>query len=257
MRFFGKHFFLLCSVLLFLTPNLFSQEMKDQLYLVREEVAKVDMWDQYESSSKQWVELMTQGGLDFPYVRASQRDDSHYYYLIPINNYADIDKFPGIFGSAIEKSGKDKWANFMVENESSIETHRDFVIRWSAEYSYVPKEPKLKIEDSKFAHWLFFHFKLEKRKELLEVLKEWKKLYEDKKINAGYNIWLVELGLDNDMMILTEYAKDGADFYSTMKENSALIKTEEEALWAKMAPLLTSTEQKYGSLRPDLGYVKK
>ena len=246
----------ICGIFL-LTPKSFAQEMKDQLYMVREEVVKVNMWDQYESTSKQWVELMTQGGLDFPYVRASQRDDGHYYYLIPINNYADIDKFPGIFGSAIEKSGKDKWANFMVENESSIETHRDFVIKWSAEYSYVPKEPRLKIEDSKFVHWLFFHFKLEKRKELLAVLKEWKKLYEEKKINTGYSIWLVELGLDNDMMILTEYAKDGADFYSTMKENSALIKAEEEALWTKMAPLLTSTEQKYGSLRPDLGYVKK
>jgi quercetin dioxygenase-like cupin family protein len=120
MQFFGKHFFLLFSVLLFLTPNLFSQEMKDQLYMVREEVVRVDMWDQYESTSIQWVELMTQGGLDFPYVRASQRDDGHYYYLIPINSYADIDKFPGIFGSAIEKAGKDKWANFMVENDTSF-----------------------------------------------------------------------------------------------------------------------------------------
>jgi len=36
-----------------------------------------------------------------------------------------------------------------------------------------------------------------------------------------------------------------------------LIKSEEEALWAKMAPLLTSTEQKYGSLRPDLWLRKK
>lgn len=248
--------FLLCGLFL-LTPNSFPQEMKDQLYAVREEVVKVDMGDKYESTSKQWVEMMTKGGLNFPYIRASQRDDGHYYYLIPINSYSDIDKFPGVFGSAIEKVGKEKFSALIVENESCIETHKDFVVRWSAEYSYVPKEPKLKIEDAKFAHWLFFHFKLEKRQELLDVLKEWKKLYEDKKINAGYNIWLIEMGLDNNMMVLTEYAKDGADFYSTMKENSALVKTEEEALWAKMSPLLTSTEQKYGSLRSDLGYVKK
>ena len=92
---------------------------------------------------------------------------------------------------------------------------------------------------------------------MLEVLKEWKKLYEDKKINSGYSIWLVELGLDNNMMVLTEYAKDGADFYTTMKENSALVKTEEDALWAKMAPLLMSVEKKFGNLRPDLSYTKK
>lgn len=248
--------FLLCGFFL-LTPNSFSQEVKDQLYIVREEVVKVDMWDKYESTSKQWVEMMTKGGLDIPFLRASQRDDGHYYYLIPLNSYADIDKFPGIFGSAIEKVGKENWADFMIENEGSMVTHRDFVVRWSAEYSYVPKEPRLKMEDSKFLHWMYFHFKLENRKEVLAILKEWKKLYEDKNINSGYSIWLVELGLDNNMMVLTENYKDGADFYTTTKENDALMEAEATILWNKMAPLLTSIEQKYGNLRPDLGYVKK
>ncbi len=96
---------LICGIFL-LTPKSFAQEMKDQLYMVREEVAKVDMWDKYESTSKDWVEMMTKGELDFPYVRASQRDDGHYYYLIPINNYSNIDKFQEIFGSAVEKVRK-------------------------------------------------------------------------------------------------------------------------------------------------------
>lgn len=237
---------------------LIAQEVpKDQLFIVREEVARVDMWDKYESTSKQWVEMMTKGGLDLPYVRASQRDDGHYYYLIPINNYADVDKLPGIFGSAIEKSGKDKWTEFMVENEGSMVTHRDYVVRLSAEYSYVPKEPRLKMEDAKFIHWMYFHFKLENRQELLAILKEWKKLYEDKNIKNGYNVWIVELGLDNNMMVLTESFKDGADFYTSQKEDNALMEAEANALWAKMAPMVTSIDNKYGSPRPDLGYIKK
>ena len=75
----------------------FAQDMKDQLFLIREEVAKVDMWDKYESTSKQWVELMDQAGLNLSSVRASATNDGHYYYLIPINSYADIDNFPEIF----------------------------------------------------------------------------------------------------------------------------------------------------------------
>lgn len=257
MRYLSTLCIFLLGGLFLLAPNSFSQGMKDQLYMVREEVAKVNMWDQYESTSKQWVELMNQAGLDLPYVRASQRDDGHYIYLIPINSYADIDKMPAIFGSAVEKIGKDKWTKFMVENEGSMETHRDYVVRWSAEYSYVPKEPRLKMEDAKFIHWMYFHFKFEKRQELLAVLKEWKKLYEDKNIKNGYSLWLVELGLDNNMMVLTEYAKDGADFYTSQKEDNALMEAEANVLWNKMSPLLTSVEQKYGSRRPDLNYVKK
>lgn len=247
---------LLCGLILITSPT-FAQDVKDQLYMVREEVAKVDMWDKYESTSKDWVEMMTKAELDFPYVRASQRDDGHYYYLIPISNYSHIDKFQAIFGSAVEKAGKEKWAKFLVENESSIVTHRDYVVRWSAEYSYVPKEPRLKIEDTKFIHWMYFHFKLEHRNELLAILKEWKKLYEDKNIKNGYSIWMVELGLDNNMMVLTENFKDGADYYAAQKEDNALMEAEASALWTKMSPFIVSIENKYGSPRPDLGYVKK
>ncbi|MCW8805500.1 MAG: hypothetical protein OQK56_03485 [Ignavibacteriaceae bacterium] len=234
-----------------------QEELKDQLYWVREEVARVDMWDQYEESSKEWVKLMTDAGLDFPYMWASQRDDAHYYYLLPLDNYASIDKMPEVFGSAIEKIGKDKWAKFMVKNESSMVTHKDFIATRSAKYSYAPKEPRLKPEDAKFIHWMFFHYKLENRNEVMDILMEWKKLYEEKNIKNGYTIWLIELGLDNNMIALTENYKDGADYYTSMEADNALMEAEASALWAKMSTFITSVENKYGNQRPDLGFVKK
>lgn len=234
-----------------------QQEMKDQLYWVREEVAKVDMWDKYESTSKEWVKLMTEAGLDFPYMWASQRDDAHYYYLFPLENYAAVDKFPEIFGAAIEKIGKDKWAKFMIENEGSIETHKDFIVTRSAKYSYWPEEPRLKPEEGKFIHWMFFHYKLENRKEVMDIMTEWKQLYQEKKIKNGYTIWLVELGEDNNLIVLTENYKDGADYYSTVESDNALMEAEASALWAKMSSFITSIENKYGNQRPDLGFVKK
>lgn len=247
---------LLCGIFL-ITPPSFSQEMKDQLYWVREEVVKVDMWEKYESTSKEWVKMMTEAGLDYPFMRASQRDDGHYYYLFPLDNYAAIDKMQGIFGTAIEKIGKDKWAKFMVENESSMVTHKDFIAKWSAEYSYVPKEPRLKPEEANFIHWMFFHYKLENRKEIMDIMKEWKKLYQDKNISNGYSIWLIELGLDNNMIALTENFKDGADFYTAQKEDNALMEAEAGVLWGKMSKFITSIENVYGNPRPDLGFVKK
>ena len=234
-----------------------QQEMKDQLYLVHEEVAKVSMWDKYESTSKEWVDLMNSAGLDIPYIRASMRDDGHYYYLIPLSNYADIDKFPGIFNSAIDKIGKEKWDNFMKENNSSMESNKDFVAKWSAEYSYVPKEPRIKPEEAEFIHWIFFTYKLEKRKEVMDVLAEWKALYEKNNIPDGWSIWLIDLGLDNNMIALTEAAKDGASFYANMKENSDKLKPEEDKLWEKLSANVLSMEQKFGKPRSDLSYFKK
>jgi hypothetical protein len=234
-----------------------QEEMKDQLYWVREEVAKVDMWDQYETTSKQWVELMTEGGLDLPVVRASQRDDGHYYYLIPLSNYAEIDNFPQIFGSAVEKIGKEKWGEFMKKNDESMETHKDFIVKWSAKYSYAPKEPRVKAADAEFIHWIFFTYKLENRKEVLDVLGEWKALYEKNNMPDGWSTWLIELGEANNMIAVTESAKDGASFYAAMSENSEKLKDEEQKLWAKLSANLLSMEQNYGRPRPDLTYTKK
>lgn len=235
----------------------FAQDMKDQLFLIREEVAKVDMWDKYESTSKQWVELMDQAGLNLSSVRASATNDGHYYYLIPINSYADIDNFPEIFGAAVEKIGKDKWSKFIQENEESMVSNRDFVAKWSAKYSYVPKMPRLKSGEEGFIHWIFFTFKLEKRKEVMDILAEWKALYEKNNIPDGWDIWQIDLGLDNNTMVLTEVAKDGESFFANVKENSDKLKDEEYKLWEKFSANITSFKEVYGKPRPDLSYFKK
>jgi len=251
-------FILLVGLLAWGSSFVFAQEeMKDQLYWVREEVVKVEKWQQYEETSKQWIEMMTGAGLDFPYMRASQRDDGHYYYLLPLSSYSDIDQFPEKFGSAIENIGKEKWGEFMIQNEASMDYHKDFIAKWSAKHSYVPKEPRIKPEEAGFIHWIFFTFKLEKRQEVLDVIAEWKALYEKHNIPDGWSTWIIEIGEQNNMMAFTEVAKDAASFYSAMEENSAKLKEEEQKLWAKLSANVLSMEQHYGKPRPDLSYFKK
>ena len=104
---------------------------------------------------------------------------------------------------------------------------------------------------------MFFHYKLENRKEVMDIMAEWKKLYEEKNIKNGYHIWLIELGLDNNLIALTEGYKDGADYYTAMNTDNAMMEAEASALWAKMSKYVTSIENIYGSPRPDLGFVKK
>jgi hypothetical protein len=251
-----KHFLMfLFGLFVCVTSLVIAQdEPKDQLYWVREEVVKVEKWQQYEETSKQWIEMMTGAGLDFPYMRASQRDDGHYYYLLPLSSYSDIDMFPEKFGSAIEKIGKEKWGEFSKRNESSMDYHKDFIVKWNAEYSYIPKEPRIKSNEVDFLHWIFFTFKLENKKEVLDVLAEWKELYEKNNIPDGWSTWTIEVGEQNNMVAISESAKDGASFYAAMDENSAKIKEEEQKLWQKLSEYVTGIEQKFGKPRPDLGF---
>lgn len=253
-----KFFVLLIAGFLIFSAFTFAQEdPKDQLYWVREEVVKIEKWQQYEETSKEWVELMTGAGLDFQYMRASQTYDGHYYYLLPLSSYADIDQFPEKYGSAIEKIGKDKWQEFMIRNESSIAYNKDFIVKWLADYSYIPKEPRVQPQDAEFLNWMFFTFKLEKRDEVLDIIAEYKALYEKHNIPDGWSLWTIELGEQNNMMAFTQFAKDGASFFTSLDENIEKLKEEQQKLEAKFSQYVISMEEKFGKPRPDLGFVNE
>ncbi len=67
----------------------------------------------------------------------------------------------------------------------------------------------------------------------------------------------MDMGEDNNMMVLTEQAKDAIDFYQTMESIDKKVQQEEQKLWAKFSPLVYKMEQKYGKIRADLSYMKK
>ena len=91
----------------------------------------------------------------------------------------------------------------------------------------------------------------------LDVIAEWKALYEKNNISDGWDIWFPEIGFQNNMIALTESAKDGADFYAMIEKNGKNIKEEENKLWAKLSANVLTIEEKYGKPRPDLEYIKK
>jgi hypothetical protein len=229
-----KNFLLLLALMICYSGLVQAQDSTDgQLFWLHEEIVKVSKWDQYEKTSKEWVDLMTQAELNLPAVYASQRNDGHYYYLIPLNSYAEVDKYPEIFNAAISKIGKDKWKEYAMRNSSSMETSMDYVVRRSDKYSYQPKEPRLKPEEEGFIHWIFFTFTTGKRQEVLDVLAEWKALYEKNNIPDGWSAWFPEVGLQNNMIAITESAKNASDFYAEMDKNSKVLKDGEHKLWEK------------------------
>jgi len=67
----------------------------------------------------------------------------------------------------------------------------------------------------------------------------------------------MEIGENNNMIALTEFAKDAVDFHQAMDAVSKQLKAEEDELWGKLAPNILKIEQKYGKVRPDLSYYKK
>jgi hypothetical protein len=232
-----------------------AQDMpKDQLWLVHEEVAKLDMIPQYEKTSNEWTKMMHEAGLDVTFY-AFQRNDGRYYYVGKISNYADVDAVNGKFEKAIGKLDKEKFSAMMEANNASIHSIREYVIRRSADLSYDPKTSTLKEGEAHFAHWTFIHYKLEDQDKVMGVLKEWKEVYEKNNYPYGYGIFFMGLGGDSNEFAVFEEAKSAVDYYKNDSDKTKKMKEEENKLYVKFTPYLISVKEYNGLPRPDLNYI--
>lgn len=249
---------MLIAVLSILINNLaLAQDApKDQLFLVHEETAKIDMISQYVETSKDWSKLMHEGGLHINFY-AFERNDMHFYYVTPLTNYAQVDSFSGKFQTAIDKIGKEKFSALIAKNNASIKSTIDFIIKWSAELSYMPKKPRTELKDAGFVHWSFIHYKMDKRKEVMDILKEWKALYEKNNFPDAYDIYTMELGQDNNQIVVYDWAKNAVDYYKNDSDKSKEMKAEEHKLVQKITPYLTKMKEFNGWPRHDLDYIAK
>jgi hypothetical protein len=238
----------------FSNPVLAQDAPKDQLWLIHEEVAKIDMLQQYVKTSKEWSALMHEGGLDLTFY-AYQRNDLHYYYVGQIANYADIDVMNGKFQTVMGKIDKEKFNTWMEANNASIKSTREYVVRWSAALSYDPKTPALKEGEAKFAHWNFVHYKPEDHDKVMGVLKEWKAVYEKNNYPYGYGIFLMELGGDSNEFVVYETAKSAVDYFKNDADKTKEMKDAENGLYAKILPHLVSMKEYTGWIRSDLSYI--
>lgn len=248
---------LITAFLVLFNDSVLAQDStKDQILMVHEETAKIDMISQYVKTSKDWSAFMKQAGLAMNWY-AYERNDLHFYYVTPLTNYAQIDSFQSIFQTAIDKGGKDKFSDIMASNNASINSTVDYIIRRSGELSYVPKKPRIELKDAGFVHWGFFHYKMDKRKEVMDILKEWKELYEKNNIPDAYGVYTMDLGRDNNEIVVFDYAKDASSYYKEDDEKSKEMKDAEQGLFIKISALLTSIETFTGRPRHDLDYIAK
>jgi hypothetical protein len=246
-----------CLLLIITGTNFGQDQPKDQLFYIHEEVAKIDKMDQYDRANREFTQMMYDLKLDVPSIRASQTDDLHFFYLVPLENYADIDKLNGTFNEMMGKADKDQLMKTLVEGAGATEYTREMVFRRSGKLSYSPERTnKLDMSKEVFVHWDFYTFKPEDRRQVMELGAKIAKLYADKKIPTPYTVWLAEMGEHNNLIVVTTLAKDAVSFYEQNDKDNAVLGKEMEDLWNQMLPMLEHFEHKNGHTRPDLSYIK-
>lgn len=251
---------LIAGLLIGLTsPPLFTQAegQASQLFLVAEFIIKPSLVGQYETVVKEFFQLYAEHEFSFP-INGFNMDDFHYFYGVPLKDYAELDHLFKAKKSHTEKVGSTKWQELLNRESAAYESYKYALYRYEPDLSYVPENPRLKPEEANFISYQYCSILPSKEGEFKEVLKEWAALHREKNIADGFETYRGDIGTDKPFYILAMRAKSAED-YRTQENRIIEILGEERVmtLREKTTVLLRKYEKKTGWSRPDLSYAPK
>ncbi len=242
------------TFLLFSALAIAQDEPKDMLYLVHKDVVIPNMVPQYEETMALLMEQIKAHNFGGEIQFASSTDDNEYFYLTPLESYADLDKGESYWSDLIEKAGEETISTIFKGFEGCYDHHNNFVVKRSTSLSYVPENPRLKQEEIGFIHWDYYTIQEGKIEEAMKLSKEYKELWIKHSIGDSYSIWLSDIGHDLGTMVVTQGAKDAADYYTSWEAAEEQLGEELDALNAKFLPLMKDFYHKNGKPRPEYSH---
>lgn len=230
-----------------------AEEKKPQLFAVWDVVVHPSKFMEFEAANKEFVGLMAKHECPFP-MTTYKTNDFHYYFLIPIENFAGIDKIIDYFSKITEKAGKEYEA-IHKSVAGTYESETLGVVALRTDLSYSPEKPRVKTEDMNFVWWNYYYIKSGKEKEAEGIAKEWQALWGSKKISDYFNVYQYYLGPDLPAMVAAGGAKSEADYYSHMEKNIEKMGDEYVALTKKTMDACRKFEQRTGTILRELTYI--
>jgi len=229
------------------------EEQKATLFLFWDVLVNPSKVVEFEAATKEEVTLYSKHKFPYPWSSAST-DDFHYYFLIPVDKFADIDNIYKALDETQKKMGAEYQA-LMKRFSGTYEYIHMYMWYLNHELSYTPENPRLKVEEVKTIYYTYLYFKPGMEKEAEEIAKKWKALYKSKNISDLYYLYVGDIGTDMPVYCVVGGGKSSADFFSQAEKNDKLLGEEAMALWEKTLKLCRKIEQKTGRPRPDLSLI--
>jgi hypothetical protein len=234
-----------------------AEQAKSQMYLVFECTVKPSLEAKFYDAAKEEVAFYSKH--NFPYsweVYAS--DDSHYYWLVPVADYADVGNCFKALADA-EAKGASEYQALIGKFGESYEFERSAVYTFTPEFSIIPEKPRFKPAETNFVFLDIWYFMPGKEQELTKLNSEWRALREKfkNKIRDTWYCWVGGLGTDQPVHVYIGPDKDPSEFFKHNAEMWKIMGKEASDLQAKMLTYLRKREGRMVWLQPELSYTPK
>ncbi|HEX9163438.1 MAG TPA: hypothetical protein VF980_17155 [Thermoanaerobaculia bacterium] len=224
--------------------------------LIHEEIAKPSMLVQYEATTRDINKALTDTHADPKNFAMNLyvTSDMHYLYVWPIANWAAIDAMQQNFVSLGQTIGQDRWRDLMNRGNSAMYSYNEFVAQLRPDLSYVPATPRLKPEERRFVHWIFYYVDAAHMQEAEQVAKDYAALFRAKNIADPFTTYQVVSGNDLPILVAAVPAKSAADYYANDEKVNAALGADVQPLAARALAITRKYEVRDGIYRPDLSY---
>ncbi len=241
--------FVLCSGLVF------AQEAKSQMYLVFDCSVKPSADAKLYDALKEMAAFYAKH--EFPYSwSVYAMDDYHYNYLIPIDGYADIEKFFKIDADIMTKAAAEYQA-LMEKFEDTYDSYEFEVYTLRPDLSTVPANPYYQPEEMNFVALDIWSFVPGKEQEAEELCKKMMALCQKKGVRDSWYCYAGSLGVEQPVYIFAGPDKEEAEFVKHNAEMWKLLGKDVTDVYNKLLAICRKRVGNKGWYQPELSYSPK
>ncbi|HEY8134229.1 MAG TPA: hypothetical protein VII12_20290 [Thermoanaerobaculia bacterium] len=234
-----------------------AQEMpKPELYIIHEEIIKPSSMMAYEVASKDFVNALAEKKVSSPALtwNAYVTNDMHYLYVVRIPNFAAMDSSMAEWDKAKTAVGAARWADLERRGSEGTASYNEIVTMRRPDLSYMPANPRLKIEEEKYVRLDFYYLQPGKQAEAEAIARDYVALFKQKDIAERYSIFITVLGEDLPLLVAAIGAKSEADSVSADERVNATLGADVRPLQARAMAITRKFERRQALYRPDLSY---
>lgn len=242
-----KHILFGLSLLLFAT-SLDAQ----QLYQIHQDNVKPSKAAEYEQIAKAFKEACVKHNLQASWSTA-MRNDFTYFYITPIENFAELDKRP--FADMAKAMG-DEFGEMFERFDKCYDSHGTYIMRSVDDLSYKAPEGT-DMSNQNYRKWFLMYYKPKNAAKVKEGLQAVKDLFVAKGSKEYYNVYHSGFGSMDSYYLVSVPAKDELHGAQNAKANETLLGPERYETFNKVLKYIDRMEEHSGWMRTDLHYSPK
>jgi len=228
-----------------------AQDSDTQLYLIHEDLVIPAQSFKYMETAGKLKQAMVNHDVATMGYNTYWLNDNTWWYVRTIQSFADLDTPPmkELFDKMGEAESEALFSNF----EGTYHKHRNFVAIYHPSLSYKPEG--LQEPGNNYREWMYLYYDDKDQEAMIEVMKEWKALYEAKGVEHGYTVFTAGMGHYGPVIVIHTWAESEAAHATAAEVSMVKLGEERMELLGRTLPFIQKQESKRGRFMPDHSYM--